>query len=61
MSVAADAGGVIDVEVVDVIDPGTVAVVVWLVEDNLDPHPIATNESADTVAANASFRCLLIS
>ncbi|MGZ6669729.1 MAG: hypothetical protein ACXVH3_34200 [Solirubrobacteraceae bacterium] len=61
VSVAADAGGVVDVEVVDVIDPGPVVVVVWVVEDDLDPHPITTNESANTVAANASFRCLLIS
>jgi hypothetical protein len=61
VSVAADAGGVVDVEVVDVVDPGPVVVVVWLVDDDMDPHPITTKESANTVAANASFRCLLIS
>ncbi|MGZ6692794.1 MAG: hypothetical protein ACXVHQ_35960 [Solirubrobacteraceae bacterium] len=61
VSVAADAGGVVDVEVVDVVDRGPVVVAVWLVEDDLDPHPIATNKSANTVGANANFRCLLIS
>jgi hypothetical protein len=61
VSVAADAGGVVDVEVVDLIDPVPEVVVVWLVADDLDPHPTATNESADTVAANTRLRCLLIS
>jgi hypothetical protein len=59
-SVAADAGEVVDVDVVKVVDPGPVVVVVWLVEDDVDPHPIPTNESTNTTA-NASFGCLLIS
>jgi hypothetical protein len=60
VSVADDVGRVVDFEVVDVADPGPMVVVVWLDEDDLDPHPITPNESANTVAANASCRCLLI-
>jgi len=59
VSVAADVEGVVDVEVA-VVDRGPVVVVVRFVDDDLDPHPITTDESANTAATNTHFRLRLI-